>query len=295
MRKIPVIIGPTCIGKTDLALKIARETNSHIISIDSRQIFEGLDIGTGKIKSNAEIAKSPYLWSVDGVKIFGYDVYKPNEEVNVIKYCELVKNFLEQFPEDNFIITCGTGFYLNFLIGNLEYSEINEDRKKELNSLTLSELTDVYLKFNDEKEIDLKNKPRIVTRILSLENSNQKKKVFRIKGCKFEIYYLNEEREILYQNADKFIDDIFFKNVVGEYLDTLNNYGEVKPLRGLIYSQIGEYLHQKISYEELITLCKYEMHAYIRRQQTYFNKFNYALKTNDKDLIFSTILKSLNS
>ena len=58
MKIIPVIIGPTCVGKTDLALKIATETNAHIISIDSRQVFEDLDLGTGKIKSNSKILKS---------------------------------------------------------------------------------------------------------------------------------------------------------------------------------------------------------------------------------------------
>jgi len=295
MRKIPVIIGPTCIGKTDLALKIAKETNSHIISIDSRQVFEGLDIGTGKVKSNSVIIKSPFMWSVDGIKIFGYDVYKPNEELNVIKYCELVRNLLEKFSSDSFIITCGTGFYLNFLLGNLEYSQINMERKAELSELTIEELREIYLKFHDDKNIDLNNKPRIVTRILSLENPNKQKNKFIIKGIQFEIYYLTEEREILYQNADRFIDDIFSKNVVGEYLDTLNTYGEVRALLGIIYFQIGEYLHQKIDYSELILRCKYEMHAYIRRQQTYFNKLEVKVKTNDKDLIFSSIIKFLNS
>ena len=86
IRKIPVILGPTCVGKTDLALKIAKETNANIISIDSRQVFEGLDIGTGKIKSNSFVSKSPFVWLVDGVKIFGYDVLKPNEEINVVKF-----------------------------------------------------------------------------------------------------------------------------------------------------------------------------------------------------------------
>ena len=294
IRKIPVILGPTCVGKTDLALKIAKETNANIISIDSRQVFEGLDIGTGKIKSNSFVSKSPFVWLVDGVKIFGYDVLKPNEEINVVKFCELIKNILEEFHKERFIITCGTGFYLNFLMGNIEYSKINSERKEELNNLSKEELLQIYQNFNDEKVIDTNNKLRIITRILSLENTGKKKK-FKVKNTEFEVYFLTEERDTLYDRADEFIDDIFFKNVVGEYLDTLNLYGDVRALNGLIYSEIGNYLHQRITYEELIIKCKYDMHAYIRRQLTYFNKINHKLKTNDRDLIFSEIIKCYNS
>jgi len=294
IRKIPVILGPTCVGKTDLALKIAKETNANIISIDSRQVFEGLDIGTGKIKSNSFVSKSPFVWLVDGVKIFGYDVLKPNEEINVVKFCELIKNILEEFHKERFIITCGTGFYLNFLMGNIEYSKINSERKEELNNLSKEELLKIYQNFNDEKVIDTNNKLRIITRILSLENTGKKKK-FKVKNTEFEVYFLTEERDTLYDRADEFIDDIFFKNVVGEYLDTLNLYGDVRALNGLIYSEIGNYLHQRITYEELIIKCKYDMHAYIRRQLTYFNKINHKLKTNDRDLIFSEIIKCYNS
>ncbi len=295
MRRIPVILGPTCIGKTDLAIKIAKETNAHIISIDSRQVFMGLDIGTGKIKSNSEIFKSLFMWEVDGVKIFGYDVLKPNEELNVIKYCEFIKNILEEFDKDRFIITCGTGFYLNFLMGNLEFSDINQERKLELNKLSREELVQIYQTLEDSKELDLNNKVRIITRILSLQNPKSKKKRFNVKNTKFDVYYLTDEREILYDRADRFIEDIFSKNVVGEYLDTFNFYGEVRPLHGLIYKEIGNYLHQRITYSELISKCKFDMHSYIRRQETYFKKFECILKTNDRDLIFSSILKCYNS
>ena len=295
MKTIPVIIGPTCVGKTDLALKIAAETKAHIISIDSRQVFEDLDLGTGKIKSNSKILKSNYVWNVDGVKIFGYDVYRPNEELNVIKYSQFIKSILSEFSEDNFIITCGTGFYLNFLMGNVEFTEIDLERKKELENKTLEELQEIHGLLNDNSKIDSKNKVRLVTRILSLEDPYKHKDSFKIEGVNFEIYYLTEDREYLYSKADMFIDDIFNKNVVGEYLDVVNKYGLVRSLTGLIYKEIGNYLHQFISYAEMVERCKFDMHAYIRRQETYFKKFNAKIKTNDRDLVLSEILKTFNS
>ena len=214
MKIIPVIIGPTCVGKTDLALKIATETNAHIISIDSRQVFEDLDLGTGKIKSNSKILKSNYVWNVDGVKIFGYNVYRPNEELNVIKYAQFIKSILSEFSDDNFIVTCGTGFYLNFLMGNVEFTEIDIDRKKELESKSLLELQEIYSSHNDNSKIDSKNKVRLVTRILSLEDPYKNKDSFKIAGVNFEIYYLTESREYLYDKADRFIDDIIFSEIL---------------------------------------------------------------------------------
>lgn len=295
MKIIPVILGPTCVGKTDLALKIATETNAHIISIDSRQVFEDLDLGTGKIKSNSKILKSNYVWNVDGVKIFGYDVYRPNEELNVIKFSQFVRSILNEFSEDRFIITCGTGFYLNFLMGNIEFTEIDFIRKQQLESKSLEELQTIYSFFNDTSKIDLKNKVRIITRVLTLEDPQKLKERFKIEDISFEIYYLTENRSDLYNKSDKFIDDIFNKNVVGEYLNAVNKYGINRSLTGLIYKEIGNYLHQIISYDEMVWRCKFDMHAYIRRQETYFKKFNNKIKTNDKDLIFSEILKTFNS
>lgn len=293
MRKIPVIIGPTCSGKTDIALKIAKATNSHIISIDSRQVFRSLDIGTGKIKSNSFIVKHPYYWEVDGVKIFGYDIYNLNEELNVLKFSGYVKGILEEMPEDNFVITCGTGFYLNFLMGNQSFSEINQQRKEELDSFSLEELNSLLDSLGFTGKIDRNNKPRLITKILTLENPNTENN-FKIENTEFKIYYLKLDRKILYENADEFIEDIFFKNVVGEYLDALNNYGYVRSLDGLIYKEIGKYLQLEITYDEAIVRSKFDMHAYIRRQETYFKKFTPVLITSDKDQIISEIIKILN-
>ena len=135
--KVPVIIGPTCTGKTSLALKIAGEVGCDILSIDSRQVFKNLDIATGKYKEDLEIKKYNEYWEISGIKIWGYDLFEVNEELNVIKFCNFAKKIIEQYKNENkkLIITCGTGFYLNFLLGNIEYNEIDVNRKKELNNL----------------------------------------------------------------------------------------------------------------------------------------------------------------
>ncbi|NBO36804.1 hypothetical protein EBU91_04645, partial [bacterium] len=119
--KIPVILGPTCSGKTSLALEIAKELNWDTLSIDSRQVFKDLDIGTGKFKEESDVQKFEGYWEVEGVKIWGYDVYNLDYELNVLKYCEFCREVIARYVNNKkgLIITCGTGFYLDFLMGRV--------------------------------------------------------------------------------------------------------------------------------------------------------------------------------
>jgi len=285
---VPCIVGPTCVGKTSLALRLAKELDAHILSIDSRQIYRELNIGTGKIRSYSENLITPFFHLVDDVKIYGYDLIDPDDEMNVIEFCEYARDVLKE--NKKIIITCGTGFYLNFLTGRIKYGEIDIQRKEELNSMTLEGLLQIYSKFEDENPIDLKNKTRIVTRILSLESSSTRES-FDISGFDFRIYKYSSVRNELYLNADFFVEEILQRNVIGEYLDIYNKYGLVKPLKGLIYKEIGEYLNRRISSEELAPRMKFSVHAYIRRQLTYFNKLPTTFSSSDKDLIIEQVMR----
>src|SRR3989344_452155 len=112
MDKLLCILGPTATGKTDLALTLAKKFNSEIISCDSRQVYKGLDIGTGKLPTNVipekarlpdgqtginkshgsrikygmTVEKGDKFWEVDGIKIWMYDVLEPSEQYDVAAY-----------------------------------------------------------------------------------------------------------------------------------------------------------------------------------------------------------------
>jgi len=280
---IPVILGPTCIGKTSLALEIAQEIGADILSIDSRQVFKNLDIATGKYKDDLEVRKFDGYWEVGGVRIWGYDIFEPNEDLNVLKFCEFAKKVIKKYRDSNkkLIATCGTGFYLDFLSGKIEYSEINEVRKKELHEKENSELQSILRELRFTGPIDLKNNLRLITKILDLENINPKKR-FELKDVVFSIFYLNSERETLYKNADKFSDEILIKGVILEYQENFKKFGECKSLMGLIYRDIEEFLAGRILYEEMKSQIKFSLHAYIRRQQTYFKKMKIDYFSFDK-------------
>jgi tRNA dimethylallyltransferase len=280
---IPVILGPTCIGKTSLALEIAQEIGADVLSIDSRQVFKNLDIVTGKYKDNLEVKKDNGYWEVLGVKIWGYDIFEPNEELNVLKYCEFAKQVIEKYRDSNrkLIATCGTGFYLDFLTGKIEFNEIDEARKSELRLKTNLELREILKNLNFTGEIDLNNNFRIITKILNLESGNQKER-FEINGVGFKLFYLNGARDFLYSNSDKFTETILQNGAIEEFKINFEKYGNCKSLNGLIYKDISEYLEKKLSFEDLLSKIKFSLHAYIRRQQTYFKKMTIEFSSFDR-------------
>jgi len=280
---IPVILGPTCIGKTSLALEIARETGADILSIDSRQVFKYLDIATGKYKDNLEVLKNDGYWVIDNIKIWGYDILNPSDELNVLKYCEFAKKIIEEYRVSNkkLLATCGTGFYLDFLSGKVKFKEIDEARKKELNLKNIEELRLILKNLNFNQNIDLNNNLRLITKILDLESSSVESN-FQIDGISFKTFYLNSSREMLYKNADTFSEEILKKGAIEEFSENYKKFGECKSLKGLIYKEIFEYINTGLSLTELSSKIKFSLHAYIRRQQTYFKKMQIEFSSNDR-------------
>lgn len=288
---LPVIVGPTCTGKTSLALEISKKIGSDILSIDSRQVFKYLDIGTGKFKDRAQISKHEGYWEIDGIKVWGYDFLNPNEELNVIKYCDFAKKIIEKYSSENkkLIATCGTGFYLDFLMGKIEFNDISEDRKLELQNLPLEQLRGILHSYENYPKVDENNKPRIITAILSIENKDLVKQKFEIKNCDFRLLNLNFDREILYKNADSFVEEIFQKDVISEYKKVLSDFGKSRILEGLIYKEIELLVNNKISEKEAKELIKYSIHKYIKRQETYFKKFEFLNSINTREEVAEKI------
>lgn len=285
--KLPVILGPTCIGKTSLALEIAKSLNADILSIDSRQVFKGLDIGTGKFKGNQKVDKYDNYWEIEGVRVWGYDLLLPGEELNVLKFCKYAQKIIEDCRGrgKKLIATCGTGFYLDFLSGEIFYNDIDEKRKEELHKKSLQELNDLVLKYNIGSDLDLQNKLRVITKILSFESKSVQKHNFKINDLEFYNFYLTGPREQLYKNADLFTKEILNQGVIEEFTENKKIYGETRSLDGLIYKDIAEFIEGKILFNEMESRIKFSLHAYIRRQETYFKKMKVYFKSENKEEI----------
>ncbi|OGI89824.1 tRNA (adenosine(37)-N6)-dimethylallyltransferase MiaA [Candidatus Nomurabacteria bacterium RIFCSPLOWO2_01_FULL_40_15] len=161
MQKVIVILGQTATGKSALAVKIAKQIKGEIISADSRQVYKGLDIGTGKI-TKKEMESVPHHL---------LDVANPKKQFTVVEYKKLAeKKIKEILARGRVPIICGgTGFYIDAITKGIVLPRVppNQKLRKVLNKKTTEELFDI-LKILDKKRasnIDSKNKVRLIRAI----------------------------------------------------------------------------------------------------------------------------------
>lgn len=130
MTKLLVICGPTATGKTRLALRLAKQLNAEIISADSRQVYKGLDIGTGKdLPPNSHFTFVDYgfknasigYYTVNGIKVWGYDLADPKDEFSVAEYSDFAGRLITRLESQHTlpILVGGTGLYIKAVISGI--------------------------------------------------------------------------------------------------------------------------------------------------------------------------------
>src|SRR5437867_707272 len=114
--KVLVVLGPTATGKSTLAVYLAKKFNGEVISADSRQVYKGMDLGTGKITKK----------EMSGIKHHLLDVVSPNTIFSVSKYKELAEKEIEKIIQKGKvpIIAGGTGFYIDSIVKNINLPEV---------------------------------------------------------------------------------------------------------------------------------------------------------------------------
>lgn len=175
MKKVLVILGPTATGKTDLALSLAKKFNGELVSCDSRQVYIGLDIGTGKMSGqDLGFKKFDLRWEIDGIKVWMYDVVNPQTRYTVSDYVKQANKVIEDIlKRDKLpIIVGGTGLYLKALLEGLSNLEIPVDEKLrgELEELSLEQLQEKLkllspAKFESLNNSEKNNKRRLLRSI----------------------------------------------------------------------------------------------------------------------------------
>ena len=175
--KLLVICGPTATGKTKLAFKLAKKFNGEIISADSRQVYKGLDILTGKdipneVKSQKSKVKIKYktksyqlpFYEINGIKLWMYDVVNIDEEFSVGHYQSLVSTLIKDIQQRRKlpIVTGGTGLYLRSLTQTLTSIHIPPDKtlRQKLYQKSVGELQSELQKIDRERWESLNNSDR---------------------------------------------------------------------------------------------------------------------------------------
>jgi len=135
--KIVVILGPTATGKSSLGVMIAKKFKGEIVSADSRQVYRGLDIGTGKITEEEMRGVSHHL----------IDVIEPDENFSVVEFKKLAEEKIKKILDRGKlpIIVGGTGFYIQAIVDGLVLPEVppNEALRKELENKSIKELAEI--------------------------------------------------------------------------------------------------------------------------------------------------------
>jgi len=273
--KIVVIVGPTAVGKSDYAVKYAIENNGEIISADSRQVYKGLDIGTGKITKE----------EMKGVPHHLLDVADPFQKFNVEKFKTLAQQAIEDIVSRGKlpIICGGTGFYIDALVNNISYPHVphDNDLRKELENKSAIDLWNLLSSLDPEYANGLNNSEKNNSHRLvrSIEIAKALGKVPKVdkNDSPYEVKWINlnlttvELRERINNRLLKRI-----QNGMIEEVESLHKAGlswQRMDELGLEYRYIAQYLQNLISKEEMITKLQFEIWHYARRQILWFRRY----------------------
>ncbi len=286
-----VIYGPTVSGKTDLAISLAKKLNGELISADSRQVYQGLDIGTGKVSPGAKVTKHQGYWIVDGIKINGFDLVQPQDNFSAADFVKFAKEKIKEIQKSKKlpIIVGGTGFYIKSSINGIPSSGVgqNPELRQNLEKLSVSQLyqklqlTDP-IRAKQMNQSDSKN-PRRLIRAIEIATQNQNLKIknqrLNIRNWKLEIgnyliIGLTAPNEYLYKRADNWVDKRLELGMIEESQNLIDHGVDQQWLDnlGLEYKWISRYLSGKTNKEEAIKRLKGDIHDFIRRQKTWFTQ-----------------------
>lgn len=282
MRKLLVILGPTATGKTDLALQLAKKFNGELVSCDSRQVYKGLDIGTGKYPSKkSKIKRQKNCWEIDGVNIWMYDVADPRKQYTVFNYVQDANKVIDEIQKRKKlpIIVGGSGLYLKAILEGLTNLSIpvNKRLRNSLSKLSLKQLQNKLQKILPKKWQDLnqsdRQNPRRLIRAIELVGL----KPNFAKALSFDALKigLTAPRDVLYKRADERVLARIKQGMIEETIKLHKKGLSFRRMRqlGLEYGVLADYLDGKIKdTNELIKIMQGKIHGYIRRQLTWFAK-----------------------
>lgn len=281
MKKIPLIIltGPTAVGKTELSINLAKSLNADIISADSMQIYEYMDIGSAKVTKE----------EMNGVTHYLIDEVKPNYAFSVSEFQSRANKYIEKIHQEgkNVLVTGGTGLYLNSLIYNMDFAK--SDANNELRDKLQQELKENGIDYMHQKlkELDSdaagrihKNNTKRVIRALEVCLSGEKMNDFSNDlrfNEKYEpiIIVLNREREHLYERINKRVDIMMDGGLIDEVKNLLS-MGYTKDMismQGIGYKEIIKYLDGEYTLDEAVEIIKRDSRRYAKRQLTWFRRY----------------------
>lgn len=294
--KSPMIVltGPTAVGKTKLSIALAKAVGGEIISADSMQVYRHMDIGSAKIMPE----------EMQGVPHHLIDVLNPEDAFNVVIFQQMCKDCLKGIYGRGHIpiVTGGTGFYIQALLRDIDFTENEENTayRDYLEQLALERgaehLHEMLLAVDPEsaEAIHANNIKRTIRALefyhltgekISAHNEKEREKQAAYNSCYF---VLNDDREKLYGRIEQRIDEMLKAGLVDEVerLKGMGCHRGMVSMQGLGYKEILAYLDGEMSLEKAVEILKRDTRHFAKRQLTWFrresdviwvnkNEFNY--------------------
>ena len=279
MEKVIVICGPTASGKTSLSIELAKRIKGEIISADSMQIYQEMNIGTAK----------PSIEERQGIPHYLVDFVSPEDRYSVADYKKQAKKAIKEIIAKGKIpiIVGGTGLYIDSLIYEIEYPNIvfDEEYRKKLEKRV--EIEGLHSLYEEAEKIDplaiqkiSQNDEKRILRVLEIYHATGKTKTeqeieSRKKAVEYDyqVYALKWEREILYERINKRVDWMIEQGLIEEVMEILKSHKKFPTaMQGLGYKEVVEFLERKTTKEEMIEKIKMETRRYAKRQMTWFRK-----------------------
>ncbi len=271
-----VILGQTATGKSAYAVALAQEINAEIISADSRQVYKGLNLGTGKVTKK----------EMGGIPHHLLDVANPSQQFSVANYQELTKKAIEKIHKKNKIpiLVGGTGFYIDAVIHDTKLPEVppNATLRKKLAKLSTERLFAMLKKIDPlrAQTIDTKNPVRLIRAIEIAKALGHVPRVITTNKYPVIKIGIMLPDEVLKERIHTRLLDRLTQGMLREatrlHRDGLS-WRRMEEL-GLEYRYMARHLQGKITHNQMLQQLENEIWKYAKRQKTWFKR--------DKEIIW---------
>jgi len=293
-KELIVISGPTAVGKTSLAINLAKEINTEIISADSRQFYKELNIGVAR-PSQKELNSIKHHF-IGHISI--QDNYNAGEyEAEAI---EKINSLFQKY--DKLVITGGSGMYIDAITKGMDnLPNVDKSIREELNELFKDNGITPLQEELMEKDIEYYNivdKQNHIRLIRALEIIRQTSKTFtsfrtnpkKERDFKIKKFVLIRDREELIQRINQRVDIMVGEGLIEEARE-LYPFRDLNALNTVGYKELFKYFDSKISLEEAIEEIKINTRKYAKRQVTWFRKDkDYTWLSADKEINWKEVL-----
>lgn len=274
--KLLFILGPTAIGKSSLALQLAKSLNTEIISLDAYQIYKQLNIGTAK----------PTQEQLQQVKHHMIDIVDADSNYSSYKFASQVEEILPKIKIP--ILVGGTGFFADSLVYGLDFSNSsNSDIRKTINNKLLSEGIDALYEWltrldNNAAQAIQKNNTRQISRAIEISLTGYKRNNNKLidKQAKYDALnvILAADRQTIYNNINLRVEQMIKDGLINEVKHLMQNYSfELQSMQAIGYKELKPYFDETAILSQCIELVKQHTRNYAKRQLTYFKRMKNTL------------------